>query len=82
MCKNSTNFHTSFVDFTHHCENLHTLRRVFSLPLRPKSIHSRMTLTDFFIDSPLWVSIPIALGYLAVAIIFVVLLVRLFRLNH
>ena len=41
-----------------------------------------MTLTDFFTGSPLWVSIPIALGYLAVAIIFVVLLVRLLRLNH
>ena len=39
-----------------------------------------MTLTDFFTDSPLWVSI--ALGYLAVAVIFVVLLVRLLRLNH
>ena len=40
-----------------------------------------MTLTDFFTDSPLWVSIPIALGYLAVAIIFVVLLVRLLRMK-
>ena len=40
-----------------------------------------MTLTNFFTDSPLWVSIPIALGYLAVAVIFVVLLVRLFRMK-
>lgn len=38
-----------------------------------------MQLTTFFTDSPLWVSIPIALGYLAVAVILVVLLVRLFH---
>ena len=38
-----------------------------------------MTLSDFISQSPLWVSVPIALGYLAVAIIFAVLLVRLFR---
>ena len=40
-----------------------------------------MTLTNFFTDSPLWVSIPIALGYLAVAVILVVLFVRLFRIK-
>ena len=40
-----------------------------------------MTLTDFFTDSPLWVSIPITLGYLAVAIVIVILLVRLFRMK-
>ncbi len=40
-----------------------------------------MTLMNFFTDSPLWVSIPIALGYLAVAVILVVLLVRLFRMK-
>ena len=40
-----------------------------------------MTLTEFFTDSPLWVSIPITLGYLAVAIVIVILLVRLFRMK-
>ena len=40
-----------------------------------------MTLTDFFTDSPLWVSIPIAIGYVAVAVVLVVLLVRLFRMK-
>lgn len=40
-----------------------------------------MTPTNFFTDSPLWVSIPIALGYLAVAVILVVLFVRLFRMK-
>jgi len=40
-----------------------------------------MTLTSFFTDSPLWVSIPITLGYLAVAIVIVILLVRLFRMK-
>ena len=40
-----------------------------------------MTLTSFFTDSPLWVSIPITLGYLAVAVIIVVLMVRLFRMK-
>ena len=40
-----------------------------------------MTLTDFFTDSSLWVSIPITLGYLAVAIVIVILLVRLFRMK-
>ena len=40
-----------------------------------------MTLTNVFTDSPLWVSIPIALGYLAVAVILVVLFVRLFRIK-
>jgi len=49
--------------------------------LRLKLIDSRMTLTSFFTDSPLWVSIPLTLGYLAVAVILVVLLVRLFRMK-
>lgn len=40
-----------------------------------------MTLTNFFTDSPLWVSIPIALGYIAVAVFLVVLFVRLFRMK-
>lgn len=40
-----------------------------------------MTLTSFFTESPLWISIPITLGYLAVAIIIAVLLVRLFRMK-
>ena len=40
-----------------------------------------MTLTDFFTDSPLWVSIPITLGYVAVAVVLAVLLVRLFRMK-
>jgi Ni/Fe-hydrogenase subunit HybB-like protein len=40
-----------------------------------------MQLTTFFTDSPLWVSIPITLGYLAVAIVIVILLVRLFRMK-
>ena len=40
-----------------------------------------MTLTSFFTESPLWVSIPITLGYLAVAIVIVILLVRLFRMK-
>ena len=38
-----------------------------------------MTLSNFFTESPLWVSVPIALGYLSVAVVFSVLLVRLFR---
>jgi len=40
-----------------------------------------MTLTNFFTDSPLWVSIPITLGYLVVAVIIIVLMVRLFRIK-
>ena len=40
-----------------------------------------MTLTNFFTDSPLWVSIPLTLGYLAVAVIIAVLMVRLFRMK-
>lgn len=40
-----------------------------------------MTLTTFFTDSPLWVSISIALGYIIVTVIIVVLLVRLFRMK-
>ena len=40
-----------------------------------------MTLTDFFTDAPLWVSIPIAIGYVAVALVLVMLLVRLFRMK-
>ena len=39
-----------------------------------------MTLTNFFTDTPLWVSIPLTLGYLAVAVI-IVLMVRLFRMK-
>lgn len=38
-----------------------------------------MTLSHFFSESPLWVSVPIVLGYLAVTVVFAVLLVRLFR---
>lgn len=38
-----------------------------------------MTLSHFFSESPLWVSVPIALGYFTVAVFFAVLLVRLFR---
>lgn len=40
-----------------------------------------MQLTNFFTDSPLWVSIPVTLGYIAVAVFLVVLLVRLFRMK-
>jgi len=40
-----------------------------------------MTLTNFFTESPLWVSIPIALGYIVVAVIIAVLLIRLFRMK-
>ena len=40
-----------------------------------------MTLTNFFTDTPLWVSIPLTLGYLAVAVILIVLMVRLFRMK-
>lgn len=38
-----------------------------------------MTLSHFFSESPLWVSVPIVLGYFVVAVISAVLLVRLFR---
>lgn len=40
-----------------------------------------MTLTNFFTDSPLWVSIPLTLGYLTVAVIIFLLMVRLFRIK-
>lgn len=38
-----------------------------------------MTLSSFISESPLWVSVPIVLGFLVVTVIFVVQLVRLFR---
>ena len=38
-----------------------------------------MTVSHFLAESPLWVSVPIVLGYLVVAVVFAVTLVRLFR---
>lgn len=78
-CINSTNFHTLFAKYTHHCENLYTPCRAIFVSLPPNIINLRMTLSHFFSESPLWVSVPIALGYFTVAVFFAVLLVRLFR---
>lgn len=59
-------------------ESSHPASRLFRI-LRPNTNNLRMTLSHFFSKSPLWVTVPIVLGYFAVAVISAVLLVRLFR---
>ena len=72
-----------FDEFTHLIARIYTPLLEFTHPASQlfRTFAPTMTLTNFFTNSPLWVSIPIALGYLAVAVVLVVLMVRLFRMK-